>query len=401
MPLAEWSTDADCLLLERLRATPTILDEVAATQLNEMGLQNALRKRYPDDLVRGAISLVELRRRAAVKFSRADQMWFDRQGLEQATSEAVARHKAQRFSSRVWDLCSGIGGDALALAERCEEVVLVDNNPAATLRATWNAEVYGIADRLRPLCCDVETILPELAGQWVHIDPDRRPGTGGRVLKIEDYVPSLDVLNTIRETARGGAIKLSPASNFGGKFPDCEVELISLHGECKEATIWFGELTGTDLFRATVLPSGETLSGHPLAALAPQGPLAAYLFDPDPAVVRAGLVDLLAVRLGLSRLDPAEEYLTGPEPVISPFVQTFAVVADLPNNDKQIRQALRDSPFGELEIKCRHVPIDAAALRRKLPLPGHEPGVLLYARLNGRTRAVLAKRMTHHAPVNK
>jgi hypothetical protein len=394
-PLPEWSTDAECALAQRLRATPELLAEIAESQRTEMALQGELRRRYPDDLVRAAMSLSELRQRAAAKFSRAAEMWFDRQGLEQSTSEAVARHKAKRFAARVWDLCCGIGGDAIALAERCAEVIVVDHTPAATLRAVWNAEVYGVADRLRPRCTAVESVLTDVDGELVHIDPDRRPGSGGRAMRIEDYAPSLDVLRTFQQTARGGAIKVSPASNFGGKFRDVEIELISLHGECKEATVWFGELAGTAPFRATVLPSGESLAGHPLEVAAPVRPLDRYLFDPDPAVVRAGLVDLLASKLGLSRLDPAEEYLTGPQPIDSPFVQSFAVEAELPNNERQIRDALRKSSFGELEIKCRHVPIEAESLRRRLPLPGHEPGVLLIARLNGRTRAILARRWRH------
>jgi hypothetical protein len=392
-PLPEWSTDPECLLLQRLRAMPALLKEAASTNRSEMALQNDLRRRFPDDLVRAALTLVELRQRAAAKFSRAAEMWFDRQGLEQATSEAVARHKARRFHGRVWDLCCGLGGDAILLAERCEEVVAVDSHPAATLRAVWNAEVYGVADRLRPVCTSVESIIADLAGELVHIDPDRRPGSGGRAMWIEDYVPALDVLRSLRQTARGGAIKLSPASNFGGKFADVEIELISLHGECKEATVWFGELAGVAPFRATVLPSDESLAGHPLEVAAPVTPLGRYLFDPDPAIVRAGLVDLLTCKLGLSRLDAAEEYLTGPQLVDSPFVQAFAVEAEMPNNERHIRDELRRSSFGELEIKCRHVPIDAESLRRRLPLPGREPGVLLFARIAGRTRAILARRV--------
>ena len=47
--------------------------------------------------VAAAIRLVEGRRKGAAKFDRADRMWFDPVGVEQATAEAVARHKARRF----------------------------------------------------------------------------------------------------------------------------------------------------------------------------------------------------------------------------------------------------------------------------------------------------------------
>ncbi|MDX1966141.1 MAG: class I SAM-dependent methyltransferase [Planctomycetaceae bacterium] len=373
----------------RLRDSPMLLDAAASAVGSEFQIQKQLRGRFDDDLVRAALTLNDLRRRAAGKFTRAAEMWFDRQGLEQATAEVVACYKARRFTGDVWDLCCGIGSDAGAMAAR-GPVTAVDRNPAACLRTMWNAELAGVGDRVAIECRDVGEL--DVSGRLVHIDPDRRPNALGRALRIEDYVPGLEALQTLTTQARGGAIKLSPACNFGGKFPQAEVELISLHGECKEATIWFGELVGTAPFRATALPSGETLSGHPLDTLAERSTLGAWIFDPDPSIVRAGLVDLLAETLGLRRLDDAEEYLTGDRYVRSAFVQAFEVLESLPNQEREIRHALRRSDFGPLEIKCRHIPIAAEELRRRLPRGGEQPGVLLFVREHGKARAVLARR---------
>ncbi len=380
----------ECRVLQALRQTPEILDLISGWTDAELGLQAVLRRQYPNDLVRAALSLHELRRKAIGKFARGDSMWLDRVGLEQSTSEAVARHKALRFEGPVWDLCCGIGGDAVALAERCE-VTAVDLNPAACLRTEWNAEVYGVASRVQTLCVDVAS-LTEIAG-LVHVDPDRRAGSGGRVSRVEDYEPGLPFLNELMTRCRGGAIKVGPASNFSGKFDGVEIELISLSGECKEATIWFGDLSGKAPFRATALPSGETIAGHPLDASAALAPLGRYLYDPDPAVVRAGMLDLVAERFGLNRLDGAEEYLTGDNLVASAFVEPFEVLADLPNNESDLRAWLRTSDFGQLEIKCRHIPIQADVLRRRLPLPGDRPGVLIFARCDGKARAIVARRI--------
>ena len=84
----------ECRVLHVLRETPQIFEQIAASNGPELSLQAILRRQYPDDVVRAAISLQDLRRKGGGKFSRADQMWFDRQGLEQSTSEGVARHKA-------------------------------------------------------------------------------------------------------------------------------------------------------------------------------------------------------------------------------------------------------------------------------------------------------------------
>jgi hypothetical protein len=192
---------------------------------------------------------------------------------------------------------------------------------------------------------------------------------------------------------KGGAIKLSPAANFVGKFPGAEIELVSLNGECKEATVWFGELGTPDLWRATVLPAGETLAGNPLDAFADVGPLGGYIYDPDPAVVRSGLVNLLSEKQGFTRLDDAEEYLTSNELIESSFARPFEVLAELPNNDREIRRYFRESEFGQLEIKCRHIPIQAETVRRKLELPGREAGVLVFARVEGKARAVVCRRI--------
>ncbi len=283
--------------------------------------------------MRLALQLVEARTRAAGKFSRADRMWLDRLGCEQSTSEPVARHKARRFSGEVDDLCCGIGGDSIALAECCTRVSAVDHRASACLMTAWNADVYEVGERVVTRTEDVSQFSS--SSRLVHIDPDRRAGRSDRSRRIEDYVPGLEFLHSLMESRPGGAIKVGPASNFGGKFPGCEVELVSWKGECKEATVWFGELAGAAPSRATLLPSGETIVGDPLEAEASQRPPAQYVYDPDPAVVRSGLLDAAALRLNLSRLDMADEYLTGSELVTSPFVQAFECIAELPNNDRE------------------------------------------------------------------
>lgn len=387
----------DVDLLRRLKSRPEIFDRLLEMRGPELARQQRLREEFPDDLVRAALLLAELRARGREKFRRAEAMWFDRAGLEQATGEPVARHKAKRFAARtapVVDLCCGIGADAIALAAD-GPVTAVDLRAGACLVTEWNAEVYGVAERVQTQVADAMTCGVE---SWlVHLDPDRRPG-GQRSLRLEDHQPSLEFQQSLTTTAEGGGIKLSPASNFGGKFPGCEIELVSLDGECKEAVVWFGALRSETEWRATVLPAGDSLAGDPWMARADVTPLGGYLYDPDPAVVRAGLVDVLAEQESLRRLDPAEEYLTSDEPSFTPFTQCFEVVADLPNNDREIRAWFRAADCGQVEIKCRRIPISAEKVRRQLSLAGTQPLVLVFARIGGRARAVIGKRLVNNEP---
>lgn len=384
------SSDLDCFL--RLHDAPEIFDLIQQHTGSELNLQKQLRENYTQDMVRAALTLSELRSRGQAKFSQADQMWFDRKSLEQATPELVSQHKAQRFSGTVYDFCCGMGGDLISLAKQ-SSVIGIDLEPLLCQFALWNSEVYGVSESVSVLNSSIEDVQ-DRQGR-LHIDPDRRPHSGGKVIRIEDYLPGLETLQELIQQFQGGAIKLSPASNFTGKFPETETELISLSGECKEATIWFGDLAGDQKYRATCISKEghiESIAGHPMDAFANLTAAGHYIYDPDPAVVRSGLLDVVADQFALSRLDSEEEYLTSTDKVESPFFRRFKILAELSNNDREIRKYFRAASFGQLEIKCRRVPVAIESLRRKLSLKGDSAGVLIIARLQGKTRALICER---------
>jgi len=387
---SESLSELDCF--QQLHRAPEIFELIQQHSGSEFHLQKQLRKRYSQDLVRAALTLSELRIRGRAKFSQADQMWFDRKSLEQSTPELVSQHKASRFSGMVYDFCCGMGGDLVALAKHAT-VVGVDLEPLLCQFAFWNSEVYGVSKAVNMVNSPIEEIQ-DRQGR-LHIDPDRRPHSGGKVIRIEDYLPGLETLLELIQQFQGGAIKLSPASNFAGKFPGTEAELISLNGECKEATIWFGDLAGEQEYRATAISkTGEvsSIAGHPLDAFVSITEPGAYIYDPDPSIVRSGLLDVAAAQFSLTRLDPEEEYLTSTDPVESPFFRRFKILDALSNNEREIRKYFRTASFGQLEIKCRRIPVSIESLRRKLSLKGEAAGVLIIARLQGKARALICER---------
>lgn len=387
---SEFPSELDCF--KQLYQQPEIFEIIREHSGSEFHLQKQLRKAYAEDAVRAALTLAELRKRGRAKFSRADQMWFDRKSLEQATPELVSQHKATRFSGMVYDFCCGMGGDLVALGEHAS-VTGVDISPVLCQFAVWNSEVYGVSSSVNLLNQRLEEVQ-DRQGR-LHIDPDRRPHSGGKVIRIEDYLPGLETLQELISQFQGGAIKLSPASNFAGKFPGTEAELISLNGECKEATIWFGDLAGAHEYRATTISKAgqiDSIAGHPMDDFVEITDADNYVYDPDPAVVRSGLLDVAAAQAGLSRLDPEEEYLTSTDAVDSPFFRRFRILEELSTNDREIRKYFRNANFGQLEIKCRRIPVGIEALRRKLSLKGDEAGVLIIARLQGKSRALVCER---------
>ena len=353
-------------------------------------------RRFASSLqVSAALRLVEGRRRGAAKFTRADRMWFEPTALEQSTPELVARHKAKRFvGADVADLCCGLGGDAVALAGSARGVVAVDRDLGMLRRVLWNARAYGVEDRLLAVKARAET-FPRSKSMLIHIDPDRRSTGDARARNVVDYVPGLDVLRGITAQSRGGAIKLGPASDFAVHFggPDVEAEIVSLDGECKEATIWFGDPT-TCLRRATSLPSGSTWTdrdGPPGTAVL--GEVGGWIHEPDPALVRSGLLDGFALANGRCRFLAGLDLLTGADRLASGLVVNFAVHRVLPMDMKLIRREMRREGLDVAAIKTRGLrsPTPEAA-RRMLRCEGGEPITVFL--LNGRegSRAILGRR---------
>ena len=92
-------------------------------------------------------------------------------------------------------------------------------------------------------------------------------------------------------------------------------------------------------------------------------------------------------------MDDREEYLSADRPSETALAQCFKVETVTANKPRASRDAARELGFGPLEIKCRHVAVDAEVLRRKLKLDGDVPGVVIVAKIDGRTRAVIARRV--------
>ena len=355
-----------------------------------------LRQHAPSEAVAAAMRLTLARRKAAAKFERGSSMWVDPTGIEQATAELIAIHKASRFQCEVVvDLCAGIGGDTLALAAR-SSVLSVDLDHSMCRRIRFNAEVHGFSDNVLAIQARAERFTVP-SGAWVHIDPDRRASSSRRALRLADYCPGPAFWRSIIDQAPAGAIKLGPASDFSSHFANSnvEIELISLRGECKEATVWFGELASCRR-RATRLPENVTWTNreNPTDRLAPCAPPGAFIYDPDPSLIRAGLLDSFACEHNLSRLAEGVDYLTAGHRVKSPFLAAFEVWEISTLDQKALKRLIAKYQIGTLEIKVRGLDVTPEALRAKLKPQGTHAATLLVSGGRKVTMAILAQRIS-------
>ncbi|MEV6673511.1 methyltransferase domain-containing protein [Streptomyces sp. NPDC051162] len=350
----------------------------------ELATATRLRREHPAELVSAAIGQARLRQRAVAKFGAEDayRMFFTPNGVEQSTRKTVAEYRAARLAAlgvrSVADLCCGIGGDALALARAGVRVLAVDRDPLTCAVAVANAEALGLAGLIEVRCADV-TEIDTAAYDAVFVDPARRGGRG-RIFDPEAYSPPLSWAVRAALAAPRAALKIAPGIPHEAIPDEAEAEWISDGGDVKEAVLWFGTAPGTR--RATLLPSGATLTGRGLPDPAVR-PVGRYLYEPDGAVIRAHLVAEVAEDLAGGLIDETIAYVTSDELRPTPYATPYEITDVLPFNLKHLKKLVREREIGVAVIKKRGSAVEPEELRKKLKLEGVNSCVIVLTRVAG------------------
>ncbi|WBB49157.1 methyltransferase domain-containing protein [Verrucosispora sp. WMMA2044] len=359
---------------------------VAAAALRSAGV--------PAGLAAAALTQAELRRRATGKFGPAAAgMFFTRPGLEQATRRVVADRRARRLRaagvSTLADLGCGLGADALAAARTGIRVYAVETDPLTAALAEANAQAAGLADLVTVECGDA-TAFDVSRVEAVFCDPARRrAGTGRRIFDPNSYSPPWDFVTGLAERVPRTVVKVAPGIDHALIPPGAEAEWVSVDGDLVEAALWCGELAEVPR-RATVLTadragraSGESV--HQLAGSgtseAPVGAVRRFVYDPDPAVVRAHLISELAADLDATLADPSIAYLYADAAQRTPYARCLEVTDVLPFSLKRLRALLRERRVGRVEILKRGSALEPERLRRDLRLAGDQPASLVLTRV--------------------
>jgi SAM-dependent methyltransferase len=308
-------------------------------------------------------------------------MFFTRDALEQASGERVAAACAARFAgcNLAADLGCGIGGDTIALA-RHADVLALDHDPLRLAIARANARACGVEGRVRLLRADyLDGDLPRLEAAFC--DPGRRTERG-RIFDVRRYDPPLPKVLELARSIPRLAIKVAPGIRDEDLPESCEAEFLQDGGDLKQGVLWLGKFA-TARRRATLLPEGATLTDAPADSVTVTEP-AAVLYEPEPAVIRAHLVERLARALDATKLDERIAYLTADEVRPTPFATAYRVNEWMPFNLKRLRRRLQDLRVGRVVVKKRGSPLEPEELERTLALDGSEQRVLVLTRVNGR-----------------
>jgi hypothetical protein len=254
-----------------------------------------------------------------------------------------------------------------------------------------NAAAFGLRERIHLHENDALTIpLPDVRAAFA--DPDRRT-SGRRYLDPEDYTPSLSAIRGRFPADFPLAVKIAPGVAWRNiEELGAEVEFVSVGGELKECVLWFGSLR-TTARRASLLPAGVSLFGDDPVPMPPVTPAQEYVYDPDPAIVRARLASQLAVELELSPLDPTIALFTARELIRSPMLTPFRVEWVARFHLSRLRDHLRAQCVGRVTFIKRGSAIDADEAMRRLKLGGNEHRIIILTQIGGEERMLIGERV--------
>ncbi len=338
-----------------------------------------------------ALTQVQLRHRAVAKLGAdAARMYFTPDGLEQATRSRVAAHRAARVAlsrpTSVLDVGCGIGGDLVALARAGLTVAAVDRDELRVEVARANLAALALGGAVQVASAED---LDVSGFGVVFADPARR-NARGRVFDVEGWSPPWPFVESL---LRGpSCVKVAPGIPHQLVPDGVEAEWVSDEGEVKEAALWSPQLAAVRR-RATVIrgPGLVTLTDEDDPGAAPVRAVGRCLYEPDGAVVRAGLVTAVAAGVNGGLVDEHIAYVTSDEAFSTPFARSYEVLEELPYREKPLRAALRARGVGRLTIKKRGVSVVPDELRRRLALRGDGEATLVLTRVAGKGTALLVR----------
>ncbi|MBA2956007.1 methyltransferase domain-containing protein [Nocardioides sp. MAH-18] len=367
----------------------------AAVQAVEAGddslaTQTRLRRTAEPAHVAVAMTQATLRVRGRAKFGDlADRMYFTPDGLEQATRLRVADHRAARLvassAQTVVDLGCGVGGDLIAASRAGLVCAGVDLDPVRVEVARANLDALGLAGAVQ--VADA-TAIDTSPFDVAYADPARR-GARGRSFDVDDWTPPWSFVEALLR--RDACVKVAPGIPHDLVPAGVEAEWVSDRGEVKEAALWSGRLA-TTARRATVIGDGglatlteEDDPGAPVRAVGE------FLYEPDGAVIRAGLVTAVAAGVDGGLVDEHIAYVTSDASYRTPFARGYQVLEELPYREKQLKAALRERGIGRLTIKKRGVDVVPDQLRKRLDLRGDGEATVVLTRAGGHGIALLVR----------
>ena len=318
--------------------------------------------------------------------------------IEQCSSEASAQYKASLLQGHSFaDLTGGLGVDTYFISQHFQQADYVERQAELcdlarhnydVLKANvnvWNETAEDYLSHCEPKDC-------------IFVDPARRDAYGRKTISISDCTPDvIELQEKLFQKAERVMVKLSPMLDISKAMEELhhvkEVHVVAVANECKELDFimerdYQGE---TQFVCVNLLTSQPELRFIQEAEQDCPAKIADavlnYLYEPNPAVMKAGCFKLLTEHFDVFKLHKNSNLYTS-EHLISDFPgRIFEVEAWAPYN-KKVKQAML-SDVEQASIAVRNFPLSVAELRKALKIGDGDATYLFATTLKGEKKVLI------------
>jgi hypothetical protein len=347
------------------------------------------------------VSQIKLRRRAAFKFTKSEDMFFTSLSLEQSTSELIARHLVKRFKATwtVADLGCGLGANTIFLAEAVKKVIAVDLDEFKIGCAKHNAAVYGVENKIEFIVGDANDNIKSGVDAFF-LDPARDRDGQTKTRSLLNSSPNLlDILPKLFQITKNVAVKISPAFDYEelDLLPEQpEVEIISEDNNCKVAMLWFGDFKQAKRLATCFYKDNiYTIAGDGQEKAATSS-LKKYLYEPNKAISKAHLINQVANQFNLTKIDFNSTYLTSDNLIADNFLgalRRFRVIDSGEFSVKKLQKVLKTKKIDQTEIVVKNLKITSDDLRGRLKLKEGGPYLVIIVNLLEKKTYILVEKI--------
>jgi len=318
--------------------------------------------------------------------------------IEQCSSEASAKYKASLLQGHSFaDLTGGLGIDTYYISQHFQQSDYVERQSELCDLArhnfdvldahveVWNETAEDYLNNCKPKDC-------------IFIDPARRDAYGRKTISISDCTPNvIDLQEKLLQKAERVMMKLSPMLDISKALEELhyvkEVHVVAVANECKELDFimerdYQGE---TQFVCVNLLTSQPELHFTQEAERNCPGKIADdvlnYLYEPNPAVMKAGCFKLLTERFDVFKLHKNSNLYTSKQ-MVSNFPGRVFEVEDWAPYNKKVKQTLL-SDVEQASIAVRNFPLTVAELRKSLKIGDGDAIYLFATTLKGERKAII------------
>lgn len=344
-----------------------------------------------------------LKRKAPSWSANEDLLFPSHLSIEQCSSEAAARYKAKLLQGESFaDLTGGLGIDTYFISQGFRQTDYVERQDELCGLARHNFSVLNTEIEVHNETAEdyLNHCEPK---DCIFIDPTRRDAYGRKTVSIGDCTPDVAELHDLLlQKAQKVMIKLSPMLDISKALEELgnvkEVHVVAVANECKELDfVLERDFRGETRYFCVNLLTGQpemqfTMEEERNCSVRLADSVSGYLYEPNPAVMKAGCYKLLTDCFDVRKLHKNSNLYTS-ERLIADFPGRVFAIEDWTPFNKKVRQRLL-SGIDKASIAVRNFPLSVAELRKSLKISDGDEVYLFATTLKGEQKVLIKTRKT-------